>query len=151
MFSEFFEEQFILFIALGVITFMLVYSYVGDKLSGFQTVSADEAVRVFNRDAYVLDVRSDAEFKTGYIGEAENISSTEVAGQLHKLAKYKDEEILVYCQSGARSAGVAGRLVKEGFTKVYNLRGGVLAWKGAGLPVNLPKSKKQRRKEKKEA
>jgi len=149
MFSEFFEEQLILFVALGIIVMMLVYSYVGDKLAGFKTISAEEAVRVFNRDAWVLDVRTESEYKTGFIGEAENISSTEVAKRLDQIAKHKEEEVLVYCASGARSAGVAGKLAKAGFEKVYNIRGGMMSWKGAGLPVNVPKSKKQRKKEQK--
>ena len=146
MFMEFVEDQIFLFIALAVIVAMLIYSYVGDKLAGFQTIGADEAVRVFNRDAWVLDVRTENEYKTGFIGEAENISSTEVTKQMEKILTHKDQEVLVYCQSGARSAAVAGRLAKQGFSKVYNLRGGIMSWKLAGLPLNMPQSKKQKKK-----
>lgn len=151
MFMEFVEDQVFLFIALGVIILMLIYSYVGDKLAGFQTVSAEEAVKVFNRDAWVLDVRSEGEYKTGYIGEAENIASTDIAKKMESILKHKDEEVLVYCQSGGRSAMVAGKLVKQGFTKVHNLRGGVMSWKLAGYPLNMPQSKKQKKKAQKGA
>lgn len=146
MFMEFVQDQMFLFVALAMVSVMLVYSYFDDRLAGIQTIGADEAVRVFNRDAWVLDVRSEAEYKTGYIGEAENIVSSDVPKQLDKIMVHKDEEVLVYCQSGARSSAVAGRLAKAGFSKVYNLRGGILAWRTAGLPVNMPQSKKQRRK-----
>lgn len=149
MFIEFVEEQIFLFIALGVIVVMLVFSYFGDKVSGYRSVNADEAVRLYNSGAWVLDVRTDAEYKTGYIGEAENISSTEIAKKLDAVAKHKDEDVLVYCQSGMRSASVAKALVKQGFTKVHNLSGGVMSWKNAGLPLNKPVSKKKLRKEKK--
>ncbi|MGC9385724.1 MAG: rhodanese-like domain-containing protein [Hydrogenovibrio sp.] len=149
MFIEFVEEQIFLFIALGVIAVMLAYSYFGDRLSGYQTVNADEAVRLYNAGAWVLDVRSDAEYKTGFIGEAEHISSTEVAKKMETIRPHKDELVLVYCQSGMRSASVAKTLVKEGFTKVNNLSGGILSWKNAGLPLNKPVSKKKLRKEKK--
>ena len=149
MFIEFVEEQIFLFIALGVIVVMLVFSYFGDKVSGYRSVNADEAVRLYNSGAWVLDVRTDAEYKTGYIGEAENISSTEIAKKLDAVAKHKDEDVLVYCQSGMRSASVAKSLVKQGFTKVHNLSGGVMSWKNAGLPLNKPVSKKKLRKEKK--
>lgn len=149
MFIEFVEEQIFLFIALGVIVMMLVFSYFGDKVSGYRSVNADEAVRLYNSGAWVLDVRTDAEYKTGYIGEAENISSTEIAKKPDAVAKHKDEDVLVYCQSGMRSASVAKALVKQGFNKVHNLSGGVMSWKNAGLPLNKPVSKKKLRKEKK--
>ncbi|MDX1795655.1 MAG: rhodanese-like domain-containing protein [Hydrogenovibrio sp.] len=151
MFIEFVQEQIFLFIALAVIVVMLVSTYYGDKISGFKAVSEDDAVRLYNSGAWVLDVRTEAEYKTGFIGEAENISSGEVAKKIDSLASHKDEDVLVYCQSGARSASVAKLLVKNGFTKVNNLRGGIMAWKNAGLPVNKPVSKKKLKKENKGA
>lgn len=146
MFSEFFQEQWPLFVALLVISLMLVYSYVGDRLSGFKGVQADEAVRVFNDGAYMLDVRTAGEFKDGYIGEATNISVTELASKMGQLPADKEAPILVYCQTGARSSRAAGMLAKNGYTNVYNLAGGIMAWKNAGLPVGRQKSKKNKKK-----
>lgn len=149
MFIEFVEQQALLFIALAVVTVMLIYSYVGDKLAGYQSVSADEAVRLYNQDALVLDVRTEAEYRGGFIGEAQNISSGELASKINSLASRKDEPVLVYCQSGARSASAAKLLVKNGFTKVYNLSGGIMTWKSAGLPMNTPRSLRKSKNEKK--
>ncbi len=146
MFSEFFQEQWPLFVALLVISLMLIYSYVGDRLSGFKGVQADEAVRVFNDGAYMLDVRTAGEFKDGYIGEATNISVTELASKMGQLPADKEAPILVYCQTGARSSRAAGMLAKNGYTNVYNLAGGIMAWKNAGLPVGRQKSKKNKKK-----
>lgn len=146
MFSEFFQEQWPLFLALFVITIMLIYSYVGDRLSGFKGVQADEAVRLFNDGAYMLDVRTAGEFKDGYIGEATNISVTELASKMGQLPANKEEPILVYCQTGARSSRAAGMLAKNGYANVYNLAGGIMAWKNAGLPVGRQKSKKNKKK-----
>lgn len=150
MFIEFVHEQLWLFVALAVIVGMLGYSYFGDKLSGYQSVSADEAVRLYNSGAWVLDVRSDAEYRTGFIGEADNISSAEIPKKLSNIESHKNDEVLVYCQSGARSASVARMLVKNGFDKVSNLSGGIMSWKSAGLPVNKPVSKKQLKKNRKD-
>ena len=47
----------------------------------------------------------------------------------------RDKPVLVICRSGGRSASAAMHLVDQGFTQVYNLRGGMLAWADAGLPV----------------
>ena len=146
MFSEFFQEQWPLFLAAFVITLMLVYSYVGDKIAGFKGVNTDEAVRLFNDDAFMLDVRTAGEYKDGYIGEATNISSTEIASKLGQLPADKETPILVYCQTGARSSRVSGLLAKNGYANVYNLSGGIMAWKNAGLPTGRQKSKKNKKK-----
>ncbi|CAN8140787.1 rhodanese-like domain-containing protein [Thiomicrorhabdus sp. 6S2-11] len=147
MFSEFVQEQYLLFIALIVVIAMLVYSYVGDKLAGFKTIGADEAIRLYNDDAFVLDVRSSGEYRDGYIGNATNISVGDLAGKVNQLPQDKDAPILVYCLSGGRSSRAAMTLVKNGYTAVNNLRGGITAWKAAGLPVGKERSKKNKKKQ----
>jgi len=142
MFMEFAAENLWLFVALGIILLMLLYSYFGDKLSGFQTISPDEATRLYNDGAKLIDVRSETEYKTGFIGEAENLPISSFESKISKLEPHKEKPIIVYCQSGARSAKAAGILAKHGFTQVYNLRGGILSWTAAGLPTNKKKSKK---------
>lgn len=146
MFAEFVNEQMILFVALAVIVFMLVFSYFGDKLAGFKGVNPTEATRLFNDGAFVLDVRSANEYKEGFIGEAVNVAVGDLATQQSKLPKNKDAEIVVYCLSGGRSSRACGTLVKQGYTNIHNLTGGITAWKAANLPVNKPVSKKQRKK-----
>lgn len=149
MFLEFVEEQIFLFVALVVIAGILISSYFGDKLSGFKTATAEEAVSLYNKDAKVFDTRPSAEYKTGFIGEAENIDANSILARLEKLSYPKEDDILLYCQSGGRSASVARNLVKNGYTQVYNLSGGIMAWQNAGLPVNKPVSKKKQNKKSK--
>jgi len=146
MFNEFFQEQWPLFVAVVVVVAMLIYSYVGDKIAGYKSVNTDAATRLYNDDAFVLDVRSASEYKEGHIGNAVNISSTEVASNMAKLPKDKEAPVLVYCLSGARSARVASTMAKNGYTNVSNLAGGINAWKAAGLPVGREKSKKNKKK-----
>lgn len=146
MFNEFFQEQWPLFVAVVVIVIMLVYSYVGDKIAGYKSVNTDEATRLYNDDAFVLDARTAGEYKDGYIGNAINISSTDIGSNLGRLPSDKETPILVYCLSGARSSRVASTMVKNGYTNVNNLSGGINAWKAAGLPVGREKSKKNKKK-----
>jgi len=47
----------------------------------------------------------------------------------------KDAPIVVYCRSGRMSAIAAEALVAQGYTRVYNLAGGMIAWEEAGLPL----------------
>ena len=104
--------------------------------SGGSDVSPGEAVLLINREhATVLDVRSPAEFATGHIADAINIPLPELTGRLGELAKYKDKPLLVNCQGGIRSAKGCGVLKNGGFTRIYNLDGGVARWMEAKLPV----------------
>lgn len=146
MFNEFFQEQWPLFVAAAVVAIMLIYSYLGDKISGYKSVNTDEATRLFNDDAFVLDVRSASEYKDGYIGTAINIPSTDIGSNLGRLPNDKEAPVLVYCLSGARSARAASTMAKNGYTNVNNLSGGINAWKSAGLPVGREKSKKNKKK-----
>ena len=147
MFNEFFQEQWPLFLAVFIITLVLVYSYFGDKLAGFKGVNTDEAVRLFNDDAFLLDVRTAGEYKEGFIGEALNISVSEIDSNMNKMPKDKETSILVYCQTGARSSKAAARLAKEGYQNVFNLNGGIAAWQTAGLPVVRKKPSKKKKKQ----
>ena len=88
-----------------------------------------------HEDAVVLDVRSMDEFRKGHIVNALNYPLNGLAKQIPQLQKYKDRPIVVVCRSGSRSAMAAKMLMKAGFERVHNLRGGMMAWTSAGLPV----------------
>lgn len=145
MFAEFVQQELLLFIALAIVVAMLVYSYVGDRLAGFKAINTAEAVRLYNDDAFLLDVRTAAEFKEEFIGNAVNVSVNELAAKQNQLPKDKETPILVYCLTGARSQRVAGTLAKQGYKNVYNLSGGINAWKTAGLPITSAKSKRKQK------
>lgn len=95
----------------------------------YQDLNADafyEAVK--SKDAMVIDVRSAGELSSGKIKNARNINimSSEFAKQIQNLPK--DKAYYLYCRSGSRSANAATIMAKEGFTKVYNLQGGLMSW-----------------------
>ncbi len=83
-----------------------------------------------NNNAVVIDVRTLAEFKSGYILNAINIdiSSADFADKINELDKNKD--YYVYCRSGGRSATACQYMVSIGFKKVNNLEGGILSYDG---------------------
>lgn len=84
----------------------------------------------------VLDVRTPGEWEEGTIGNATkmNYYDSDFEAQVEKLDK--DEPVLVYCKKGGRSAGAAEILKNKGFKKVFNLEGGISAWKDAGKELN---------------
>jgi sulfur dioxygenase len=85
----------------------------------------------------LLDVREPEEF-VGELGHVEGsllVPMDALEHRLPKLAGYVEREVIVVCRAGARSASAGAILERAGFHKVKNLRGGMLAWAAAGLPV----------------
>ncbi len=78
-------------------------------------------------DLFILDVRYDEERRYGIISGDHHIVMDEIETRYTELPK--DKKIIVYCRSGNRSAYVASFLEHKGFNEVYNLEGGILAWK----------------------
>jgi rhodanese-related sulfurtransferase len=82
----------------------------------------------------MIDVREFFEYRKSRIKDAINIPSS---GNLEVSADTldKDSNLFLYCTSGFRSKRVAKFLSEEGFTKVYSLDGGLMAWRKEGMPV----------------
>jgi len=90
----------------------------------------------------ILDVRTPEEVSQGYINNASTINyyDADFAEKINLISK--DKEIYVYCRSGGRSSEAAELLKKNGFSKVYNLKGGISAWENNGFPIVKPDIKK---------
>lgn len=104
---------------------------------GVVLVSAEEAQAVLESRSEVvtLDVRTPQEFAEGHLADAQllDYTSGEFAARLGELPT--DATYVLYCRSGNRSAGAAELMRQAGFTEVYEVDGGILAWEAAGLPV----------------
>lgn len=84
-----------------------------------------------DNDAVIIDVRTDAEFEEGYIPGAIQIdiyNGAEFLGQVKELDPEKN--YYVYCRSGGRSAQACMLLNSVGVANAYNLKGGIMEWKG---------------------
>jgi len=108
-------------------------------------VDVDEFIALMeNEGALVLDVRSDGEWAEGHLEGAAYIpfQSNDFAEQLAALPH--DRPVLVYCAAGGRSAKAMNLLHGAGHPEVYNLLGGIGAWRDAGQsvvftePVTIP-------------
>lgn len=93
-----------------------------------KNIDQSEANSLIRQDVKVIDVRTPGEYSTGHIPGSANIPLNELPGQIGKLDK--EEPVLVVCLSGNRSNQAAEYLKGRGFKKIYNLTGGMLAWKG---------------------
>ncbi len=85
-----------------------------------------------SNDHLLIDVRTREEFAAGHIAGSINIPVEEIAGRLSEIPQ--DQQIVVYCRSGNRSATAARILNDNGYSPVYDL-GGIIAWQSAGYPL----------------
>jgi glyoxylase-like metal-dependent hydrolase (beta-lactamase superfamily II)/rhodanese-related sulfurtransferase len=85
----------------------------------------------------VIDVREDSEFRgeLGHVAGASLIPLRTLARWACEPDRPKDAQVVVICRSGVRSSTAAAILTSLGFEDVSNLKGGMLAWHDAGLPV----------------
>ncbi len=126
-----------LFTALVIIIALLFGSTFLNTLRGIKQVGPAETTRLINHEkAIVLDVREDKEFAGGHIINSLHIPVAKVPERLAELEKYKSTPIIVSCRSGARSNSICGLLRKNGFENVSNLKGGLIAWQNASMPVS---------------
>jgi rhodanese-related sulfurtransferase len=112
------------------------------RARGSNLVGVNDAVRLANQGAAVLDIRPAAEYQAGHIIDARNVPSDELASRAESLKKYKDKPVVVYCENGVASATAARALNVLGFTKVVTLRGGLQSWRQENLPLVKGDSKK---------
>lgn len=117
---------------------MLIFNLFGDRLRGYESITAEAAVRVLNGDnTLMIDVRSKDELsKDGHIKDARHIPLNQLKEKIGDLEQHRNDPVAVICRSGSRSGVACSQLKKSGFEQVYNLKGGILSWKSAGLPVS---------------
>ncbi len=85
----------------------------------------------------ILDVRKPKEYEIGHIKEARNANINSSDFKVNVAELDKERPVFVYCQAGMRSAKAAEELEEMGFKEVYELEGGIAAWKQAGLRVKM--------------
>ena len=86
----------------------------------------------------VIDVREMNEINGGTVPGADPMPMATVPVRINELEK--DKDLVVVCRSGARSAQVCMYLQQQGFERVHNLRGGMIAWASSGQQVALPRA-----------
>ena len=134
---EFVTNHWPLFLALVGVLALLTYNLaVGEKGSVDPAAATD---LINHKDAVVIDVRPAADYAKGHIINAQNIPMNGFKNQIAALQKHKDGPVVITCRSGSQSSMACGLLRKAGFAEVYNLRGGVLAWQNANLPLTRKK------------
>lgn len=97
-------------------------------------ISPKEAAAMHNGNkAIIVDVREDDEWNEHHIHGAIHIPLAQLNERLAELKQYKDSPVITQCRGGKRSAQAQIALKSAGFSKVYNMDGGLQAWDKEGL------------------
>jgi len=99
-------------------------------------IDAHELAKWVNDDSHnirVIDVRGMEEIAMGTVPKAEALPLHILPAKVQDLSR--DEKLVMVCRSGARSAQACMFLQQQGFTNVFNLRGGMMGWAHSGFPA----------------
>ncbi len=103
---------------------------------GYGDITVEDAATLIASRPHlvIIDVRTPAEFKVEHLDGAINLCiPCDPDAAIQTLDP--EDEILLYCRSGARSAEGLRILNAYGYRKVFNMRGGIVEWKAKGYPV----------------
>ena len=117
---EFATKHWMLVVAFLAVTYFLIQDIVESSLRKYQTISPMLTVTKLNTgNPIIVDVREAAEFKKGYISDAIHIPVASIESQIKKIELYKQDDVIVVCHTGMRSATACATLKKLGFENVF--------------------------------
>jgi len=97
----------------------------------------NESISKLDHELVLLDVRTQAEYDSGHILNAINISHEQILEYPELLAEYKDSQMVVFCRSGVRAGKVIQLLESIGFEDIIDIDGDMLAWSEAGYRMEV--------------
>ena len=144
IYLEFAGNHTLLVSALTFSFFILIFTELQRKARGLTTVEPQDAVKLMNSDAVVIDLRSPEAFARGHIVNAKNMPFEELSANKDKITKYAKKVIVTVCDVGMTSNKVVDSLRKSGIKDIYGLKGGINAWTQANLPLVTGKKSKKK-------
>src|SRR3954454_9653776 len=108
--------------------------------SEISEIAAPEAKNLVGDGTLFVDIRERDEWEEGNIPGAVHVPRGNLESRIENAAPDREQRIVVYCQSGARSAFGAKTLQELGYANVTSLSGGFTDWKRNGFAVVLARS-----------
>lgn len=121
--------------AAAILAVLAIVIELRHRSRGFAAIGPQDAVRLVNAGALVVDVRDQNAYEAGHIIDARSIPAAELGNKAESLKKFKEKPVVVYCDNGFGAANAVKALRSLGFTKVVSLRGGLQSWLQENLPV----------------
>lgn len=102
---------------------------------GSTAIAPNDAIRMMNAGAVLVDVRPVDQFKGGHISGARNVPGDQIADGSKALEKLDGKTLIMCCDSGSAAGAAVRTLTRAGLKNVFSLRGGLAAWRQDNLPV----------------
>lgn len=119
-------------VALVAVIVLVVISVSGSNPLADQ-ITVQEAHQMYEKGAFLLDVREPDEWEDYHIPGSTLIPLGELKNRVNEVPR--DQEVVVVCRSGNRSQEGRNILLEAGFEQVTSMSGGVLDWRQAGFPI----------------
>jgi len=104
-----------------------------------QEIDPSEVNELLHEGAVVVDVREGEEFAAGHLPGAASVPRGYLESRIEGSAPDRAERVILYCQSGQRSALAANTLTELGYEDVVSMTGGYTLWKDRGYEVDIPR------------
>ncbi len=120
----------------AVVMTTLVLGYeIRRRGEGSFAVAPNEAIRLMNAGAMLIDLRSANQFKDGHIAGARNIPGDQLITDPKALERLSGKKLILYCDNGTTTGAALRTLQRAGNRDAFSLRGGLAAWRQENLPV----------------
>ena len=119
------------------VAFALIFSLNSISAELWTVSKLNESISKLDHEIVLLDVRTQAEYDSGHILNAINISHEQILKDSELLAEYKDSQMVVFCRSGVRAGKVIQLLESIGFEDIIDIDGDMLSWSEAGYPMEV--------------
>jgi rhodanese-related sulfurtransferase len=133
--TQYIQTNHWLVIATAAVLVLVVVFEVRARAEGLAAVSPQDAIRLMNRGAVVIDMRPAEQFAAGHLSGARRMDGEQILKAGDTLKKYKQKPIILYDESGSLGTSAARQLKAQGFEHAFNLRGGLAAWRSDNLPL----------------
>jgi rhodanese-related sulfurtransferase len=120
-------------IIIGIIIALILLNGNSNAKGLPEAITVQEASERLAKGAYLLDVREQSEWNDSHVDGAHLIPLGELMNRVSEIPK--DQDVLIICRSGNRSATARDLLRGDGYERTTSISGGITAWISAGLPV----------------
>ena len=124
-----------LVIATVLVLVLVIVFELRARAESFAAVTPQDAIRLMNRGAVVIDLRPAEQYAAGHLAGARRMDGGQILKAGDTLKKYRQKPLIVYDESGSLGGSTARQLKQQGFLQAFNLRGGLAAWRSDNLPL----------------
>jgi sulfur-carrier protein adenylyltransferase/sulfurtransferase len=109
--------------------------------SRIEEIDPSKVHELVDEGVAIIDVREAEEFGAGHLPGAKHVPKSYLETRIEGVVPDRNAQIVLYCQSGNRSAWAARTLEEDlGYTNVASMTGGITLWKDRGYEVDVPRT-----------